>query len=136
MLRIREAARVRPRVDEDPARPEDPVDLLQGIDHAPSWNASERPRQKHDVEMLVGERQLLRHAHLEPRVRRADLARLLTREPYRPGIRIDSDDLRRVGRAPERHAAIAAADIDHALATDQADPAIFSELVLGRRTQD
>src|SRR5207247_7059058 len=49
VLRVRDDARIRPRVDEDAARPQDPASLPEGIDHAPSWDASERPRQDRDI---------------------------------------------------------------------------------------
>ncbi len=79
--------------------------------------------------MLVGERELLGDTDLEPHVRGAELTRFRTSEADRLRIRIDPDDLRRVWGAPERHAAIAAADVDNAFAADQADTAVFSELV-------
>src|SRR6266581_4898458 len=84
------------------------------IDHPASWDASERPRQDHDIEVPVGERKLLSDADLELHVRGAELMRFRAREADRRRIRIDADDLRRVRRTAERHTAVATADIDHA----------------------
>ena len=92
-LRVRGDARVRPRVDEDAARPQDPAGLFQGIDHALSWDASERPRQDHDVEGPVGERKVLSDADLEVSVRGAEVARLGAGEANRRRVRIDTEDL-------------------------------------------
>jgi len=46
-------ARIRARVDEDTSVNEDPVGLLEGIDHALVRNSSERPREDHHVERRV-----------------------------------------------------------------------------------
>jgi hypothetical protein len=100
---------LRTRVDEDAARPQDPVGFLQGIDHALSWDASERPREDRHVEMPISEGQRLCDADLELHVRDIELACFHARESDRFGIRIDAYDLRRVRRAPERHAPVTAA---------------------------
>ena len=92
-LRVGGDARVRPRVDEDAARPQDPAGFLPGIDHALSWAASERPRQDHDVEGPVGERKLLSDTDLEVSVRGAELARLGAGEANGRRVRIDTEDL-------------------------------------------
>jgi len=82
--------------------------------------------------MPISEGQRLCDADLELHVRDIELACFHARESDRFGIRIDAYDLRRVRRAPERHAPVTAADVDHALAADQTYAAVFSELVLRR----
>jgi len=46
----RRDTRIRTRVDEDSSIDEDPLGLLEGIDHALVRNSSERPREDHHVE--------------------------------------------------------------------------------------
>src|SRR5438309_1917678 len=48
---------------------------------------------------------------------------------------VDTDDLRRVRRAPEGHASVAAADVDDALAPDEGDATILAKLASRRRSQ-
>lgn len=81
--------------------------------------------------MLVGDWELLGDADLEPRVRGAQLTSFLASEADRLRVRIDPDDLRRVRRATECHTAITAADVYDTLPPDQAEAAVFSELILG-----
>lgn len=85
--------------------------------------------------MLVGERELLSDTDLESHVRGAELTRLRAGQADGFRIWIDSDDLRRIRRATKCHAPIATAHIDHALATDQAEAAVFSEFICGQRSQ-
>src|SRR5205807_10192793 len=97
--------RVRTRVDEDAPLDEDPVGLLEGIDHALVRNSSERPGEDHDVERRVRQSQGLRGSLGELHVREALALGLGPPASERATIRVDRDHRDRIPSRAEREPA-------------------------------
>src|SRR5207247_3943541 len=135
VLRMPQYARVRPRVDQQAAWSEDPMDLVEGIDHAPQCDASERPATDDDVERAILVRQRLRRADLETCVAHPLVARALPRGSDALGVGVKPLDGPREGRDAEREATVATAEIENALAAHEPRATPDSELVLCARAE-
>src|SRR5213596_3350667 len=111
------------------------MDLVEGIDHAPQCDASERPATDDDVERAVLVRQRLRRADFETCVADPLVARALPRGSDALGVRVEPVDGPREGRDAEREATVATAEIEHALAAHEPRATPDSELILCGRAE-
>jgi len=126
---MREDTRIRTRVDEDAAGPEDAPRLVEGIDHALSLHSSERPGEDGDIEAIPERTKVLRRAETERDVRHPCLTRVLARGAQRIGIRIDTDNEPRARvRGAESQTSVAGADVKHARAAKLIEDAICGKL--------
>ncbi len=126
-------SRIRTRVDEGASVDEDPVCLLEGIDHALARNSSERPREDHHVERRVRLSQRLRGSFAELHVRNTLTTGLCSPARERAAIRVDGEDGIRDASGAQREPAFARADVGHAKASEV--DAVRTQLDLGGRPQ-
>jgi len=124
-------AGVRTRVDEDASLDEDPVGLLEGIDHALVRNSSERPRKDHHVERRIRQSKRLRGSFAEFHIRNTQTLRLNAPARERTAVGVDGEHRGCVVRRAERKPPLAGADVGNAQAAEV--EAVRAELDLGRR---
>ena len=110
----RRDSRIRACVDEYASVYEDPVCLLEGIDHALARNASERPREDHHVERRVRQSQRLRGSFAELHVRNAEPTGFGPAASERAAIGVDGKHRIRYVSGTEREPAFARADVGNA----------------------
>jgi hypothetical protein len=134
-LRVSIDARVRPRVDQDPARGEDSVDLAQGIDHALRCNSSKCPRQQDHVECRVGIWQSLGRTDCETDVLNLRFAHGLPCGFDALGIGIQPINTRSQRRDAKRETAVATPQIQNAFTADEGLATPFPQLVEGPRPE-
>src|SRR5437867_11927480 len=111
------------------------MDLVEGIDHAPQCDASERPATDDDVERAVLVQQRLRRADFETCVADPIVDRALPRGSDALGVRDEPEDGPSEGRDAEREETVATAEIEHALAAHEPRATTDSELASCARAE-
>src|SRR5512135_2818729 len=102
---------------------------MEGIDHALTCDASERPGEDDDLELVIAERQRLRRRDDEPHPR-TGTPRVPPRVADGDRVGVGAGDRGRPARRAEREAAVTRAEVEDALPAEETRAAVRAELAL------